>query len=88
MAFLQVHNFKHENSHTDVNELLTNLKLNACFVGLRLGHNLTKLSPWFFLIVQLGQSVPLPLPFAIAANLQHNFKLIFKKLVTTIDMQH
>lgn len=54
MAFLQVHSFKDENNHTDVNELLTNLKLNACFVRLRLGHNLTKFSPWFFLIVQVG----------------------------------
>lgn len=41
MAFLQVHSFEHENNH----ELFTNL--NACFVGLRLGHNLTKFSPWF-----------------------------------------
>lgn len=70
MAFLQVRSFKHENNHTDVNELLTKLKLNACFVGLRLGHNLTKFSPWFFLIVQLGQSVPRPLPFATAINLK------------------
>lgn len=70
MAFLQVHSFKHENNHTDVNELLTKLKLNAWFVGLRLGQNLTKFSPWFFLIAQLGQSVPRPLPFAIVINLQ------------------
>lgn len=82
MVFLQVHSFKHENNYTDVNELLTNLKLNACFDGLRPGHNLTKFSPWFLLIVQLGQSVPRPLPFAIAINLQrvgpsHDLKLIF-----------
>lgn len=58
MTFLEVLNFKHENNHTDVSELLMNLKLNECFVRLRLGHSPTKFSLWFFLTVQLGQPVP------------------------------
>lgn len=93
-AFLQVLNFKHENNHTDVNESLMNLKLNTCFVGLRLGHSLAKFSPWFFLTVQLGQPVPRHslLQWWLMCNelVSHTtFKFFGKKRwVTTVEMQH